>query len=113
MAAAITSLKSKNLVPERRKIIGDVCENVLEFLDKNKFQYWPSRSNCFMVDVKRHGNDVVLALRKEKIYIGRVWPSWPTYVRVTVGTRLFEPLCGPDLLLKKDHTQNDSQGGEI
>ena len=27
-----------------------------------------------------------MAMRKEKVYIGRVWPSWPTYVRVTVGT---------------------------
>jgi histidinol-phosphate/aromatic aminotransferase/cobyric acid decarboxylase-like protein len=25
-------------------------------------------------------------LRQEKIYIGRVWPSWPTHVRVTIGT---------------------------
>jgi histidinol-phosphate/aromatic aminotransferase/cobyric acid decarboxylase-like protein len=27
-----------------------------------------------------------MAMRKQKVYIGRVWPSWPTYVRVTVGT---------------------------
>jgi histidinol-phosphate aminotransferase len=25
--------------------------------------------------------------RKEKIYIGRVWPVWPTYARITIGTR--------------------------
>jgi histidinol-phosphate/aromatic aminotransferase/cobyric acid decarboxylase-like protein len=30
---------------------------------------------------------LVNALKKEKIYIGRVWPSWPTHARVTVGTR--------------------------
>jgi histidinol-phosphate/aromatic aminotransferase/cobyric acid decarboxylase-like protein len=23
----------------------------------------------------------------EKVYIGRGWPIWPTYVRVTVGSR--------------------------
>ena len=23
----------------------------------------------------------------EKVYIGRVWPSWPTHVRVTIGTQ--------------------------
>jgi histidinol-phosphate/aromatic aminotransferase/cobyric acid decarboxylase-like protein len=39
-----------------------------------------------MVDTKRPGNEVVAAMRKEKVYIGRVWPAWPTYVRVTVGT---------------------------
>jgi histidinol-phosphate aminotransferase len=87
MVAATTSLKLKTLVPERRKIIADVRENVFEFMDKNKFHYVPSESNCFMVDVKRPGNEVVMAMRKDKVYIGRVWPSWPTYVRVTVGTQ--------------------------
>jgi histidinol-phosphate/aromatic aminotransferase/cobyric acid decarboxylase-like protein len=86
MAAASASLKLPKLVPDRRKKIGDVREDTLAFLDKNKFHYVPSVSNCFMVDVKRPGNEIVVAMRKEKIYIGRVWPSWPTYVRVTVGT---------------------------
>ena len=87
MAAAIASLKVKNLVPERREIIKNVREDTLAFLDKHDFHYVPSVSNKFMVDVKRPGEDVILALRKEKIYIGRVWASWPTYVRVTVGTQ--------------------------
>jgi histidinol-phosphate aminotransferase len=26
------------------------------------------------------------SLQAEKVFIGRVWPSWPTHVRVTVGT---------------------------
>ena len=29
----------------------------------------------------------MLALRKENVYIGRVWAAWPTYVRVTIGTQ--------------------------
>jgi histidinol-phosphate/aromatic aminotransferase/cobyric acid decarboxylase-like protein len=74
-------------VPERREIIQNVREDVLGFLDKHNFHYVPSVSNKFMVDVKRPGEQVILAMRKEKIYIGRVWPSWPTYVRVTVGTQ--------------------------
>jgi histidinol-phosphate aminotransferase len=86
MAAATASLKSKKLIPERRKIIGDVREDVLSFLEKNKFKYVPSVSNKFMVDVSRPGGQIIEALRKEKIYIGRVWPSWPTYVRVSIGT---------------------------
>ena len=87
MVAATASLKSKGLVPERRKIIAGVRENVFEFLDKHNFQYGPSVSNKFMVNVKRPGGEIIDALRKEKIYIGRVWPSWPTYVRVSVGTQ--------------------------
>ncbi len=87
MVAATASLKSKTLVPERRKIIAGVRENVFEFLDKHKFQYVPSVSNKFMVNVNRPGGQIIDALRKEKIYIGRVWPSWPTYVRVSIGTQ--------------------------
>ncbi len=87
MAAASTSLMQKNLVPERRKLIGDVRQDTLAFLEKNKFSYVPSVSNCFMVDTHRPGDEIVLAMRAEKVYIGRVWPAWPTHVRVTVGTQ--------------------------
>lgn len=87
MAGATASLKVKTLVPERRKIIGDVRTDVFAFLDKHKFEYVPSVSNKFMVNVKRPGNQIIAAMRDEKVYIGRVWPSWPTYVRVSVGTQ--------------------------
>ncbi len=87
MVAATASLKVKNLIPERREIIKNVREDTLGFLDKHNFHFVPSISNKFMVDVKRPGEEAILALRKEKVYIGRVWPSWPTYVRVTVGTQ--------------------------
>jgi histidinol-phosphate aminotransferase len=39
------------------------------------------------VDVKRPPSDVISALRQEKVFIGRVWPSKPTHVRVSVGTQ--------------------------
>ena len=85
MAAASASLESKTLVPERRKLIGDVREDVLGFLEKHNFKFVPSVSNCFMVDVKRPGRQIQNALVAEKVVIGRVWDVWPTYVRVTVG----------------------------
>ena len=40
-----------------------------------------------MVDVKRPGGEVVHAMAAEKVFIGRVWAAWPTYVRVSVGTK--------------------------
>jgi histidinol-phosphate aminotransferase len=39
-----------------------------------------------MVDVKRPGKQFIEAMEAKKVYIGRVWPAWPTHVRVTVGT---------------------------
>ena len=92
VAAAMASLKSPTLIPERRKKIGMVREDVFNYFEKNKFKYVPSVSNCVMVDTGRKGepyanNPVMLALRKENVYIGRVWAAWPTYVRVTIGTQ--------------------------
>jgi histidinol-phosphate aminotransferase len=87
MVAATASLKSKNLVPERRKLIGDVRNDTFAWLDKQKFSYVPSVSNCFMLDVKRPGREAIRAMLDQKVSIGRVWPSWPNHVRITVGTR--------------------------
>ncbi len=87
VAAAIASLKVKTLVPERRRIIKDVREDVFSFLEKNNISYIPSVSNCFMLDAKVPARRLIRAMQKEKVYIGRVWPSMPTHARVTVGTR--------------------------
>ena len=87
MVGAAASLKVASLVPERRKIIKDVREDTLAFLDKHNFKYVPSVSNKFMVDTRRPGGEVVAAMQAEKVYIGRVWSVWPTYVRVSVGTK--------------------------
>lgn len=86
VAAAIASLQVPDLVPKRRKIIADTRADVFAFLDRHGISYVPSVSNKFMVDVRKPGEEVIAALRKEKVYIGRVWPSWPTHVRVTIGT---------------------------
>ena len=87
MAAASASLQSKTVVPERRKYIADVRNDVLDFLDQHNFKCVPSVSNCFMVDTKRPSRDVISAMAREKVYIGRPWQVWPTHVRVTVGTQ--------------------------
>ena len=87
MAGATASLRAANVVAERRKIIRDTREDVFTWLDRKNFAFVPSETNCFMIDTKRPGQEVIRALADEKVYIGRVWPVWPTYVRVTVGTR--------------------------
>jgi histidinol-phosphate aminotransferase len=86
MVAATASLQQKDLVPTRRKIIAGVREDTLSFLEKHNVKYIPSVSNCFMIDVKQDGRKFGAAMVQEKVVIGRVWPVWPTYVRVTVGT---------------------------
>lgn len=87
MIGANVSLKTKSVVPERRKLIRDIREDVFSFLEKHHFKYIPSESNKFMVDVKRPGREIIRAMAARRVYIGRTWPVWPTHVRVSIGTR--------------------------
>jgi histidinol-phosphate/aromatic aminotransferase/cobyric acid decarboxylase-like protein len=86
MAAATASLKASYVIPERRKKIGDVRDDLQAFLTKHNYKFVPSVSNCIMIDCgQKSTKDVIAGLQAEKVYIGRVWPSWPTKVRVTIG----------------------------
>jgi histidinol-phosphate/aromatic aminotransferase/cobyric acid decarboxylase-like protein len=86
MVGAIASLKVKNLVTERRKILGATREDTFNWLTARNVRFIPSESNCFMVDVKRPGREFAREMAAKKVYIGRSWPMWPNWVRVTVGT---------------------------
>jgi histidinol-phosphate aminotransferase len=86
VSAAMASLQQSDLVPTRRKIVADTRAQVFRFLDKHGFSYTPSVSNHFLVEVRQPGERVAAAMRKDKIFIGRTWPSWPTHCRITVGT---------------------------
>ena len=87
MIGAIVSLNSKNLVPERRKTMTAIRQETLAFLGAHKIETVPSEANMFMMNVKRPGREFITAMLREKVAVGRVWPSWPTWVRVTVGTK--------------------------
>jgi histidinol-phosphate aminotransferase len=87
MVGALASLKVKGLVQERREIIAETREQTASWLVKKGFAVLPSEANMLMVGVKRPGREVFQALLKEKVVIGRSWPSMPDYVRITVGTR--------------------------
>jgi histidinol-phosphate/aromatic aminotransferase/cobyric acid decarboxylase-like protein len=87
MVGANASLKSKNLVPERRKIIGDIREDTFSFLASKNVEFIPSESNCFMMNVKRPGKQFYADMANEKVYIGRTWPVWAEWVRVSVGSK--------------------------
>jgi histidinol-phosphate aminotransferase len=86
LAAAKASLIDTELVPTRKKIIGDIRAENLAWLKSAGYTCTPSVSNCFMLDVKRPGTEVLAGMAAKDIYIGRIWPAWPSQVRITVGT---------------------------
>ncbi len=85
-AAAEASLRYQPLVAERKKINTGIRQNTFTWLDKQGYSYTKSQTNCFMVDTKRDSKQVIAAMQAKNVYIGRVWPAWPTHVRITVGT---------------------------
>lgn len=87
VVAATASLRDPTLVPERRRINAGIRQQTFQWLERNGFSYIPSESNCFMVDVKRPGQQVRDAMAKENVMVGRIWPIMPNWVRITVGTQ--------------------------
>ncbi len=85
-AAANVSLLDPELVPARKKIIGDIRNDTFEWLAKNNYKFIPSQSNCFMIDTGRNGKSVIAAMQEKNVFIGRTWPIWPNTVRITVGS---------------------------
>jgi histidinol-phosphate aminotransferase len=85
LACATASLRVKELVSERRAINKRRRDDAFAFLEKKGVKYIPSQTNFFMMEVGRPGNDFSDAMAREKVIIGRIWQSWPTKVRVSIG----------------------------
>src|ERR1700716_848116 len=87
LVAASASLKDARLVSERRRINASIRQETFQWLDRNGYSYIPSESNCFLLDTKRPGKEVIDGMAQQNVFIGRIWPVMPTHVRITVGTR--------------------------
>ncbi len=86
LVAATASLKDAQLVPERKRVNARIRSQVFAWLDRNGYSYISSESNFFMLDTKRPAKPTIEAMAKQNVLIGRIWPSMPTYTRITVGT---------------------------
>src|SRR5882724_6224074 len=87
VAAATASLKHEYLVSERKQLNAAIRQKTFEWLDRQGFSYVPSESNCFMLDTRRPAKEVIDAMAARNVFIGRIWPVWPTYTRITIGTQ--------------------------
>jgi histidinol-phosphate aminotransferase len=85
IVAAKASLLDPQLVPTRKKLIADTRTETIAWLKSHGYATTPSDSNCFMLDVKRPGKEVQAALAAKDMFVGRIWPAWPTSLRITVG----------------------------
>ncbi len=86
VAAATASLNNPTLVADRKRVNAQVRTATFEWLDRNGYSYIPSVSNCFLLETKRPAKELITAMAQQNVVIGRVWPSMPTYSRITIGT---------------------------
>jgi histidinol-phosphate aminotransferase len=86
VVAASASIKDPGLVPERKRINAAIRQETFQWLASNGYSYTPSESNCFLLETKRPGKEVIDAMARQNVFIGRIWPIMPTCVRITVGT---------------------------
>lgn len=87
MYGATASLQVKSLVEQRREYMTGVREETCNWLASKNVEFIPSEANHFMINVKRSGEDFRKDMAQQKVYIGRSWPVWPDWIRVTVGTK--------------------------
>ena len=87
MVGAMASLRVKNLVPVRRKVIKDIREETVQWLEKQGHAVLPSEANMIMVDLHRPAKAFGDAMLKAKVAIGRPWSSMPNHVHISIGTR--------------------------
>jgi histidinol-phosphate aminotransferase len=87
VVAAMASLKDAQLVPERKRINANVRAETFRWLRSHGYSFIPSQSNFFMLDAKRPGKDAIDGMAAQEIFIGRIWPIMPSWVRITVGTQ--------------------------
>jgi histidinol-phosphate aminotransferase len=83
---AKAQLEDKQLVPSRKQSMTDQRNRTFDWLTKNNYAFTPSDCNHFMLNVKHPGATVATAMAHKEVIIGRTWPIWPTFSRITFGS---------------------------
>lgn len=87
LLGGLASLKDVKLLPQRKALNKQLRDETVAWLKGRGFTCTASQANCFMIDVKQPAQQVIEKLAAQGVQIGRVWKSWPQWVRVTVGNK--------------------------
>lgn len=87
LAAAIASLNDSDQVVNGRRLNSETKTFVSGELAQLGYKHIPSQANFLMVDVKRPVLPLIGAMRQRGVQVGRLFPTLPTHMRVTIGKR--------------------------
>lgn len=87
LAAATASLDDPDHVPNGQRLNREAKTFVTSELDKMGYKQIPSQANFIMFDCKRPVVPLIQAMKERKIHVGRLFPTLPDYMRLTIGTK--------------------------
>jgi len=87
LAAAIASLDDPNQVTNGRRLNNETRKYLTGELNAMGYQHIPSQANFVMIDVKRPVRPLIDALNRRGVQVGRLFPTLPNHMRVTIGKR--------------------------
>ena len=87
LAAASASLDDPAQVPNGRRLNGEARAFVTGELDTMGYKSIPSQANFIMFDCKRPVVPLIQALKQRNVQVGRLFPTLPNYMRLTIGKR--------------------------
>src|SRR5689334_2700533 len=85
LVGAIASLKDHGQVTNGRRMNSETRTYVSNRLAKLGYKHIPSQANFVMIDMNRPVQPLIAALRKRGVQVGRLFPSLPNHMRVTIG----------------------------
>jgi len=85
MAAAIASINDTEQVSRSRNLNRQTRQFVSDEMRKLGYEHIPSEANFMMIDLKQPVRSVIDGLKERNVHVGRVFPSLPNHMRVTVG----------------------------
>lgn len=85
LLAGLASLQDPQVAPQRKRDNARLRDHTIAWLGERGWRCTASQTNCFMIDLRGPAQPVVERLAQEQELVGRVWTSWPNWMRVSVG----------------------------
>lgn len=87
IVAAIASLNDSDQVANGRKLNSETRAYLSSELKATGYGHIPSQANFVMIDMRRPISPLLAGLKQRGVQVGRLFPSLPNHMRVTVGKR--------------------------
>lgn len=86
-AAGLAALGESEFVAKVRRLNAEARGYLCDEMNRMGLPFIPSHTNFVMVDLGRPSKDVIEALKKRNVMVGRVFPAMPKHLRVSIGTK--------------------------